>query len=681
MNCVVADRKPRSQAARSARIWMSRYVPAENILRRVAVGLVIAVLAAFSSVSSAPAAGGSSTFTANAASGAVGSLVSVKAVDGCPAPAGAAAWTTIVNFSQGSNAQVSFVDLSVAADGSWSGSIRVPTGATLGAAQLTATCFDPSHVSQTQVVYSPVAFTVVASSFSANVASGAVGSLVSVRSVDGCAAPAGAAAWTTIVNFSQGSNAQVNFVDLSVAADGSWSGSIRVPTGATSGAAQLTATCFDASHVSQTQVVYSPASFNVTTVVPSVTSVSSSANPSVAGRAVTFTTNVTTQTPGAAAPSGLVTFSITPTGGGSVGCVAGNVQPLAAGSASCTVAGGLLASGSPYSVHVSYSGDSADRASATTPDLVQRVVDPAYSQSLDHFSRTVGTNNFGNPERFWIDGDVVMHSFLTSGSFSAPSSLGGPPTGIRSLEVGNDLNYLDNAELYVVANDGQVWHDYATPGQGSGWSGWYPMGAPGPISGQVVVGRNYLDNQELYVLSNGQAFHSYSTPGQGTGWSRWSPLGAPSPGVAAGSDVHVSRNSFDNQELYLSAVDGQVWHSYSTPGVGSGWSAWAPLGGPPSPAGDMVVWRNWLSNQELFRIAGGTVWHDWATPGVGSGWAGWFPLSAPAGVTLTGWIGLDAAAPLGTLSVWVMDTAGRFWSTSLDPNDSWTVWSQVTPVP
>lgn len=331
-------------------------------------------------------------------------------------------------------------------------------------------------------------------------------------------------------------------------------------------------------------------------------------------------------------------------------------------------------------MHVSYSGDSNDLGSATVPDLTQ-TVNTTNPQSLDHFPRTVGINNFGNPERFWIDADVVMHSYLSGGTFSVASSLGGPPVGIRSVEVGNDLNYLDNAELYVIGNDGQVWHDFATPGSGSGWSGWYPMGAPGPISGQVVVGRNSLNNQELYVLSAGQVFHSYSTPGEGSGWSAWSPLGAPSPGATSGADIHVSRNSLGNQELYLSANDGQVWHSYATTGAGSGWSAWSPLGGPTSPTGDVAAWRNWMANQELFRVAGGELWHDWATPGQGSGWSGWYPLSAPPGVLLSGSIGLDAATIIGNLTVWATDTTGRFWATSLTTTATWTDWSQDTPAP
>ena len=250
------------------------------------------------------------------------------------------------------------------------------------------------------------------------------------------------------------------------------------------------------------------------------------------------------------------------------------------------------------------------------------------------------------------------------------------------MQVGNELNYLNNAELYVVANDGQVWHDYATPGQGSGWSGWTPMGKPADpnaISGQVVVGRNYLNNQELYVLAGTQVWHNYATPGQGSGWSGWDPLGAPTPGITG--DVHVSRNYLNNQELYVTAPDGQVYHKFSTPAQGSGWSSWDPLSSPTNPVGDVAVWRNWQTNQEMFRIAQSTIWHDYATPGLGSGWSGWNTFTTPSGVILNGWIGLDAAAPAGNLTIWVQDITNHYWSASLGTNNNWTTWTQTTPTP
>lgn len=87
------------------------------------------------------------------------------------------------------------------------------------------------------------------------------------------------------------------------------------------------------------------------------TALSSSVNPSVSGKSVTFTATVTVQSPGAGTPTGTVTFTVTPKGGGSVSCQLGNTVSLVNGVATCTVPTALVASGSPYTVNAVYSGD------------------------------------------------------------------------------------------------------------------------------------------------------------------------------------------------------------------------------------------------------------------------------------------------------------------------------------
>ncbi len=201
--------------------------------------------------------------------GAIGSVVTVRSTDGCIAPAGASQWVAIVNFAQGANGQLAFADVTVAADGSWSGSIRIPTSAVFGPAQITAQCFDPTHTSQTQIPYSPVGVSVAPGSFETGASSAPVGSMVTVRSNDGCAAPIGAVQWVAVIDFAQGAIDQLAFVDLTVATDGSWSGSILVPSSALLGPAQITAQCFDPTHASQTRILYSPVALTVESIVSS----------------------------------------------------------------------------------------------------------------------------------------------------------------------------------------------------------------------------------------------------------------------------------------------------------------------------------------------------------------------------------------------------------------------------
>ena len=51
------------------------------------------------------------------------------------------------------------------------------------------------------------------------------------------------------------------------------------------------------------------------------------------------------------------------------------------------------------------------------------------------------------------------------------------------------------------------------------WSGWSPLGAPaGGITGGVAVNTNNLGNQELFVRSpDAQVYHNFATPGRGSG--------------------------------------------------------------------------------------------------------------------------------------------------------------------
>lgn len=293
-----------------------------------------------------------------------------------------------------------------------------------------------------------------------------------------------------------------------------------------------------------------------------------------------------------------------------------------------------------------------------------------------------------NKEMFVVGSDGrVYHDYYdpTSGPVGW-STLGSPAAGIVGA-VRNGTNYAGNQELYVRAKDGQVYHLYATPGVGSGWQGWDPLGSPaGGIRGDVVEGTNNANNQELYVLGNdGNVYHKFATPGLGTGWSNWDTMSHPN-GVTVTGDVQIGINYICNQELFVTGTDGLIYHKFATPGQGSGWSEWSSLGQPSRGiVGSVAAGENFSNNQELFVIgADRQVYHDYSTPGQGSGWSGWAPLGAPSGtitstfvlvdtypqqkLTITtttgtwidvatpgqglgwsGWVDPAAAAPLGTL--------------------------------
>ena len=290
-----------------------------------------------------------------------------------------------------------------------------------------------------------------------------------------------------------------------------------------------------------------------------------------------------------------------------------------------------------------------------------------------------------NQEAFLVGLDNrVYHAYVASpGHPTDWSTLGGPPVGIYGA-VRTGTNYLGNQEIYTRSDDGQVYHLYSTPGRGSGWQGWDTMGAPSVgISGDVWEGTNYLHNQEVYVLGkDGNVYHKFSTPGVGSGWSNWDPMGHPT-GVTPVGDVHIGINSACNQELYVTGSDGNTYHTYSTPGQGSGWSPWSSLGRPSvGSASDVAVGQNDIGNQELFMIAtDNTVFHDYATPGIGTGWSGWSSLDAPPGTITSSIVWVDTY-PSQKLTV--LTTSGQYTKTWNSFN-GWGPWTRmadfVVPAP
>ena len=251
-----------------------------NRLRGVAVASALALLAAMAAPGGAlggsplaasaprvvPAADGA--FDALPDHGAVGDAVGVFPLTNCPAPPDATSWTVLVGFSQGSNSRVSSRNYVVNGAGNWGGSFTIPIGAQPGAAQLTATCFDAAHVSAATFSYGPLPFTVDASTFAATAAA-APGTSAAVHDVGPCPAPAGATSWTVLVHIGQGANPDISGRNFVVDGSGHWAGDLLIPYGIAPGAAQLTATCFDASHASQVQLDYQAVPFTVT--VPTFT--------------------------------------------------------------------------------------------------------------------------------------------------------------------------------------------------------------------------------------------------------------------------------------------------------------------------------------------------------------------------------------------------------------------------
>jgi hypothetical protein len=142
------------------------------------------------------------------------------------------------------------------------------------------------------------------------------------------------------------------------------------------------------------------------------TAVTSSSTPTVTGQPVTFSATVNPVSPATGLPTGSVMFGITGNDGSTPSCDGGNTVALSGNVAQCTLSGGLLASGSPFTVAATYLGDSNYATSTGTT-----------SQGVARASVTIGVTG---PASTPVTGQPVTFtaSILT---VAAPGA--GTPTG------------------------------------------------------------------------------------------------------------------------------------------------------------------------------------------------------------------------------------------------------------
>jgi parallel beta-helix repeat protein len=162
------------------------------------------------------------------------------------------------------------------------------------------------------------------------------------------------------------------------------------------------------------------------------TTLSSSANPSVFGQAVTFTATVSANSPGAGTPIGTVTFmdGATTLGTGTLAVVNGQDQ------ASFTTAA-LSVSGSPHSISAVYSGDTNDAGSTSN----------TVTQTVNQDSTTTGLAASVNPSVF---GQAVTFTAIVA--VLSPGA--GTPTGTVTFKDG--ATTLGTGTLAVVNGQDQA---------------------------------------------------------------------------------------------------------------------------------------------------------------------------------------------------------------------------------
>jgi hypothetical protein len=215
----------------------------------------------------------------------------------------------------------------------------------------------------------------------------------------------------------------------------------------------------------------------------------------------------------------------------------------------------------------------------------------------------------------------------------------------------------------------------------AGWNGWAWLGGP-VIGGRPVAGRNVDGRLEVFGHASGGAgleiVHAWQDA-PGAGWSAWGPLGAPPTGNVG--DLALGENGDGRLELFVREglmSSGVAWHAWQEVPPATGWSAWSTLGSPPGGLANVTaeIGRNGDGRLEAFGFASdGALWHIWQQA-VG-GWSGWHSLGTPSGLFPFG-IAV-AETPDGRLAVFVVVLGGRVWRRQQEvaPGTGWDTWEDL----
>lgn len=237
----------------------------------------------------------------------------------------------------------------------------------------------------------------------------------------------------------------------------------------------------------------------------------------------------------------------------------------------------------------------------------------------------LGKNSSGNTEVFSrANNGIVYHSWATGANWSGWQTAATNPTSGATLQapvvVTNDVG---NEELFAAASDGVVYHNWAPD-----WASWVPLAnQPANVTfSKVFAGRNQDKRQEVYAVgNNGIVYNAWDSD---SGWQGWAQVTS-NPTNVRFSDVRMVQNDAHFPELFAAGSDGSVYHNW---GSSAGWSGWVKIAQNPTSVAfnSVATSRNKAGKQEIFATGNnGIVYHAWDS---NSGWQGWAQLSTnPSG--------------------------------------------------
>lgn len=239
---------------------------------------------------------------------------------------------------------------------------------------------------------------------------------------------------------------------------------------------------------------------------------------------------------------------------------------------------------------------------------------------------------------------VLAGTNWEDGAWSAWTPAGGltSPAAAASWGAGR-------MDLFARGQDNALWHrDW----DGSGWTGWLPLGggldsAPAAVSwgqGRVDVFARGLDSGLWHIAWTGSA------------WSGWQALGGGLTSAAA-----VASWGSNRLDVFVRGLDRALWHRAWD---GASWSPWESLGGGLTSAPTAVSWGP--GRIDVFaRGLDSALWHIAWT---GNAWSSWQPLG---GILH----GAPAAASWGAgrLDVFARGSDDALWHRAWD-GSSWGAW-------
>ena len=230
------------------------------------------------------------------------------------------------------------------------------------------------------------------------------------------------------------------------------------------------------------------------------------------------------------------------------------------------------------------------------------------------------------------------------------------------------------APLLVSAHD-TLWHIRQSGQADPPWQKWTPLGGPGGILGDPVVGKNSDGRLEVFCRGqDGEIKHIWQTDAVKDVWSNWESLGSGSPRLNAVGNPTVGSNFDGRLDVFVSARTAatgltlrHIWQTSSPSAPHWKWqqdAKWEDLGG--HLAGSPVVGTNGDGRLEVFaRGSANELEHisqvvksRFPDGGrVDLGWSGWEALGT-GGVSGDPAVGTNAD---GRLEVFVHGAGNALW--------------------